>query len=287
MVIIFSGALGFTDSLKYFGQSPPGDKPVIFAPEVISKKDRIEFCPTFTPDGKEVFFSIRQSREIWTILTLKRDDQGLRKAIKPLFLDGFSCLEPFISPDGKKLFFSSNRPLTAGGQAKDYDIWYVIKTNDKWSKPINAGPNINTTNSEWRATVSLKGNLYYSSFGLWKAKAHKIGYGKAQKISDINNPVIIGGHAFIAPDESYILTSWMQGPKAQGGWDLYITFRNTGEKWGKSKNMGNIINTKGDEDFPYVSPDGKYLFFFRRYIDNSNQEQGDIYWVDAKILNKQ
>ncbi len=58
----------------------------------------------------------------------------------------FDDLMPFISTDGKKLYFVSNRPGGYGG----FDIWYTerdLKTN-RWTKPVNLGPTINTEYDE-------------------------------------------------------------------------------------------------------------------------------------------
>jgi len=45
--------------------------------------------------------------------------------------------------------------------------------------------------------------------------------------------------------------------------------------------MGYLINTNANEYSPFLSPDGKYLFFVRH-----DGKKGDIYWVNAKIINK-
>ena len=66
-------------------------------------------------------------------------------------------------------------------------------------------------------------------------------------------------------------------PDGYGKGDLYISFKDANGQWTKSKTMGNTINTKGYEFCPFVTADGKYLFFSR---------DGDIYWVDAKIINQ-
>jgi peptidoglycan-associated lipoprotein len=58
----------------------------------------------------------------------------------------FDDLMPFITKDGKKLFFVSNRPGGYGG----YDIWYAERdlNTGKWSKPVNLGPTVNTPYDE-------------------------------------------------------------------------------------------------------------------------------------------
>jgi len=72
----------------------------------------------------------------------------------------FFLAQPFLSEDGKTLWFSSNR---TGGFGKA-DIWYSTKTNDDWSEPMNAGNVINTVDNEM-FPFPQKNKLYFSSNG--------------------------------------------------------------------------------------------------------------------------
>ncbi len=72
----------------------------------------------------------------------------------------FFLAQPFLSEDGKTLWFSSNR---IGGFGKA-DIWYSTKTNDDWSEPVNAGNVINTVDNEM-FPFPQKNKLYFSSNG--------------------------------------------------------------------------------------------------------------------------
>ena len=79
---------------------------------------------------------------------------------------------------------------------------------------------------------------------------------------------------FVAPDESYLIfCSTRDGGFGQG--DLYISFSDADGGWTEATNMGGAINTERYEYCPFVSKDGKFLFF------TSGQ---DIYWVDAGAL---
>ena len=80
---------------------------------------------------------------------------------------------------------------------------------------------------------------------------------------------------FIAPDESYMIYCSIR-KDGLGKGDLYISFKDNKGDWSEAVNMGNSINTENHELCPFVSADGKYLFY------TSN---GDIYWVSTKILN--
>ena len=85
-------------------------------------------------------------------------------------------------------------------------------------------------------------------------------------------------HAFIAPDESYIVFDSDNRPGGQGGeGDLYVVFRNPDGSWSDAFNLGDTINTPGTNFCPMVSPDGKYLFY---------AASRDIYWVSAEVIHR-
>ena len=78
-------------------------------------------------------------------------------------------IEPFLSSDGLKLYFASNRPLHDSiSTSKDYDIWYVERknSNEEWSSPINLGKPVNTSSDEFYPSVAANCNLYFTSEGL-------------------------------------------------------------------------------------------------------------------------
>ncbi|MGB3586302.1 MAG: hypothetical protein WBA23_07180, partial [Tunicatimonas sp.] len=75
-------------------------------------------------------------------------------------------------------------------------------------------------------------------------------------------------------NESYLIFC-SERPGSIGKGDLYISFKEEDGSWSQAKNMGSTINTKNYEFCPFVTKDGKYLFY------SSNQ---DIYWVSADII---
>jgi len=87
---------------------------------------------------------------------------------------------------------------------------------------------------------------------------------------------------FIASDESFLIFCSMR-PGGYGIFDLYISFQRMDGTCTKAKNMGPEINTSGEEARPSITPDGKYFFFTR---GNVNPDWRDIFWVDARIIEK-
>jgi len=79
----------------------------------------------------------------------------------PFNSDEYSCVHPTLSPDGAKLFFSSDMPGGYGG----FDLWFVLREGDSWSDPINLGSRVNTTGNEVFPFMHESDMLFFSSDG--------------------------------------------------------------------------------------------------------------------------
>lgn len=78
------------------------------------------------------------------------------------FSGSFSDIDPFITPDGERLYFSSIRPV-AGASQTDIDLWMVERTAQGWSEPIHLGPEVNSPDDELYPSASADGTLYFAS----------------------------------------------------------------------------------------------------------------------------
>ena len=80
--------------------------------------------------------------------------------------------QPSISPNGRMLFFVSNRPGGQGGM----DIWYSVRGSDgKWGNPVNPGKAINTPGDEFSPFIYFNSRtLYFSSNGRETFGGHDI-----------------------------------------------------------------------------------------------------------------
>lgn len=77
----------------------------------------------------------------------------------PYNLPNYSSLHPSLSPSGKRLYFASDRPGGFGGM----DIYYVLVDGNQFSKPINLGPDINTSADEVFPFSFSETELFFSS----------------------------------------------------------------------------------------------------------------------------
>lgn len=96
----------------------------------------------------------------------------------PFNSDDYSCMHPCLSPDGSKLFFSSDMPGGLGG----FDLYYAERKDSTWGQPVNLGPAINTERQEIFPFVSQSGALFFSSSG----RANTLG---GLDIYYVNNPL--------------------------------------------------------------------------------------------------
>ena len=96
----------------------------------------------------------------------------------PFNSDDYSCMHPCLSPDGSKLFFSSDMPGGLGG----FDLYYAERKDSTWGQPVNLGPVINTDRQEIFPFISQSGTLFFSSSG----RANTLG---GLDIYYVNNPL--------------------------------------------------------------------------------------------------
>jgi Tol biopolymer transport system component len=228
------------------------------------------------------------------------------------FSGKYSDLEPAFSPDGKKLFFVSNRPLSGQGEPKqDYDIWFVERGGTGWGEPQNPGPPLNSPANEFYPSVTKNGAVYFcsrlkgsiGSEDIFKSNFIDGKYTEPENPGEAINTKREEFNAFVAPDESYIIyTTVGRGPGIGGG-DLWINFRKEDGSWSKAVNMGENVNSSSLDYCPFVTADGKFLFFtsqrgklanyskipvtydeIKKISKQSGNGDGDIYWISTKII---
>jgi hypothetical protein len=107
---------------------------------------------------------------------------------------------------------------------------------------------------------------------------------QAPKVELIPAPVLrVGtyeGDACVAPDGRFmVFYSGRAG--GFGAVDLYVCFPDGKGEWTTPVNLGAGFNTTNDEYGPWLSADGKYLFFVRH-----SQQISDLYWVSISAIEK-
>jgi len=292
-----------------YASAKPLTEPVIFGDGVISTSD-FDSHPAFTPDGKTLYF-LRSTPgfNLWTIV-FSRFQKGKWSTPEVAPWSGqYSDADPFITADGSRLFFTSRRPVP-GKEKPELDLWFVKKTTTGWSEPENIGAPINSTGNEWYPTVAANGTIYFGSdreggkgrTDIYRSRLVNGKYAEAENLGEVINTQFNEFEALIAPDESFLIFMGGGRPDSRGGFDLYISYNRNGV-WTAPVNLGDKINSSGNEYSPTISPDGKYFFWTssRGFADKPlpkplNYQEltdklrspgnglGDIYQIDIAAL---
>lgn len=265
----------------YLGQKPPGIKPEIFAPGIISTNG-VEVCITFSRDGKECYF--QRGREI--LVTRENNGKWTQPEIVP-FSGKFPDGDPFLSPDDKKLFFTSERPVDKNESKKnDTDIWYVKRDGQKWSEPYHLGKKINSDLNERTPTVASDGTLYFHVFDgenpcdLFYSNFENNEYSSPTPVTALNTDNSSEADAYISNNKDYILF-------LQNG--ISLSFSDKNGNWKIPVNLRHVLGPKYENVWPRVTSDGEYLFFssFRPIPNHPDLKPPDIYWVSFEAILKE
>jgi len=193
------------------------------------------------------------------------------------FAGNFS-FEPFVTPDNKRIYFQTGKDSL--GQMLMYTM-YAERTENGWSEEKNPGEvfnpmktmHISMANNGNIYTTDISGGMGSESLGIIKMVNGK--YEKLEKLGDPFNMTSNQQHPWISPDESYILFT-IRRPGQDPVSVLFCSFKDKKGEWTDPVEL----KLGMDAGQPYVSYDGKYLFF-----SIGNPRIGsDIYWVSTKII---
>jgi hypothetical protein len=264
----------------YFGQIPPQDLPVQFmAYPSDGNWPILHSSPSFSPSGNEAFWATIPdfSSTTQSIYCRKRKNGQWFDPIKVSFSDGrYSDKLPSFSGDGKRVYFTSNRPRTGNENPIDDNIWYIEKTDTGWSQPIYLDNPINTSQNEGWISVTANNNIYFGRDNkLYFAEWDEDNFLAEQALPEY--PSNMGVLGCIAPDESYFIiqSDYTQNSSDEYTDDLYIIFNPKKDNPTPIK-LDSKINSMRSKSFAKISPDGKYLFF----LGNNNVP----YWVSTNFI---
>ena len=244
----------------------------------------------FTVYKDEAYFSAQSTMgDMSVIIRLSKTNNQWANPSIASFSGVHHDIEPFISHDGLKLYFASNRPSYEEGSSKDYDIWYVKRSNrnEKWSDPINIGLPINTDQNEFYPSLAINNNLYYTAnysdskgkddiyVSQFKNDAYQKPYSLSENINSDNEEY----NAFIAPDESFLIFGAYKRKDGLGSGDLYISYKDSNNQWSKAKNMGGKINSPAMDYCPFVDVTNQQL-----YLTSRRNNMGTWHIKDVKTM---
>jgi len=252
----------------YFGQKPPGMKPELFAPGIVSVDKYSEFICMFTPGGEECIFDRYGDDEYQggaVFITRIKNGKWTEPEIHPLFAKFDNVFLPTLSPDGHYWFFTSNSLAVPEGIKKIIPMYFMKKTETGWTEPKYVTQSIH-------ASMTLDGTVVLNS------GREIISHPELKTIFDLYGSLPFEvGHPVISPDGSYLL---FDNKKLAGQSDckLFVSFKK-GDSWTDPISLDKFI--KQHAFCAWIAFDGKYIFFHS--LDSA---KGNIYWISAEIIEK-
>lgn len=185
----------------------------------------------------------------------------------------YSDYVPLVTSNDSMMIFTSRRKGSTGGEKDPYDnyfedMYYSFKKDGAWTHAENMGKALNTATHDacvglspdgktlilFRTNEQLTGgDLYMSNF-----KAGK--WTKPEKLSENINSEYQEASASLSADGNILYFS-SNRPGGLGGKDIYRSVRFGNGDWSLPVNLGEPINTKYDDDAPFISIDDNTLYF--------------------------
>ena len=196
-------------------------------------------------------------------------------------MDKFNSRRGEFSPmlagtDYDQLYFASSRSKDKEAKisaitGQNNNNFYLVKKDEQgnWLAPEELEDEVNTEFDEGTPSFSPDGNTMYYTYcsqapdgdrtaEIYQSSRSSAKWGKGNRVALVKDSVTPLAHPAMSPDGKYIyFTSDVVG--GQGGKDLYRA-RVKGNDFGPMENLGEEINTPGDEMFPYVR-DSVTLYF--------------------------
>ncbi len=261
-------ALGILLTAGSTDSAAPPASPELYGEGVISTPDD-EFGGALTPDGRTIYFTRSAPHSYrYTILESRWAGGHWGPPRVAPFSGQYSDSDPVLSPDGTKILWTSDRPVD-GAVKHDYDVWMVQREpTGGWSTPIHLPAPINSEASEFAASMTRDGTLYFSSarergIEAYRSRLVNGAWSAPENISrEINGPDTTAYYdldVMVAPDERFVLLGSSGRPDGLGNFDIYIAWR-TGDGWSRPVHLPPPFNTAARDYSPHLSHDGTTLF---------------------------
>lgn len=196
---------------------------------------------------------------------------------------GYDEYNVVLADNGKTLYFTSRRSNTTGGGLNPDDQLYFEDTyrvtwddsENSWSEPSNDLGKLNSDGFDALNYISPDGLYAVMTLNTTATEAKKTTKGsdicelkkntkdawntpKAIANKSINTSYFEGSATLTADGNTMYFVSDRKGEKSST--DIYVVEKN-GKAWGTAKPLPATINTVGRETTPFITADGRFLFF--------------------------
>ena len=171
--------------------------------------------------------------------------------------------DPWLAPDGRTLYFVSDRPTASRPHKRDLDLWRATRTAHGWSAPEHLGDTVNSTGYELGPEVH-DGVLYFAStraggrggLDLYAAPVHGTGFAAARALpAPLNSAASESDLTFSANGREAVF--W----RATGDRLVLHHARRTRDGWTAPAPLSDAANPGPMQITPAFTDDGRSLVF--------------------------
>ncbi|HEX5353251.1 MAG TPA: hypothetical protein VFW60_04165, partial [Rhodanobacteraceae bacterium] len=265
----------FTIASGMAAAAPPQGR--LIGPGVISTGLK-ETSVAMTRNGNTLYFMRSDVAEQDDTILVSHRDGGVWSSPRVVSFSGrWHDSEPTLSPDGRRLYFVSNRPVQPGGAPVTAEmggrhftgtnLWYVErKSGGGWGKPVHVDGALNEGAMIYNPSVAANGDIYFSAhrpdsgaaYQIYVARRTADGYATPQRV-DLGDVKHNRMDPAIDPQQRFLVFAGNEGDSL-GSADLYIAFRKPDGSWGKPLHLPGDVNSTSLENAPSLGPHFGELF---------------------------
>lgn len=217
---------------------------------------------------------------------------------KPMSLGGkvnstYDEYLPSMSGNGNILIFTSERTYSTVDMPTGENIFIIKKEMGSWLDPISISPMINSPVNEGMAKLAADERYMYfaacqredskGGCDIYRAVLDNFRVDEVRPLEgELNSEGWDSQPAITCDGKTMYFSSSREG--GYGGADIYVSFLRPDGSWSEAQNLGAEINSEGDEESPYIAPDGNTMFFASTGLPGMGD--GDIFVTFRKKSNK-
>ncbi|MEM8886760.1 MAG: hypothetical protein AAGD28_02160 [Bacteroidota bacterium] len=235
----------------------------------------------FSPDLNHFYYTLSPGDfSQFDIYVMEKEGKVWSMGKKAIFNSDYSDHGMSFSADGKRIYFSSTRPVHEEGVPSTWHLWKSERVGENWGEAqyidipnlrdkLLSHPSIgNSDRLYFHAS-----NLDYSEMNLYYAEKQDGKYQEAIQVEIPNMEDFDLCTPYISPNEDYLIFA-----RVSNQLDLMITHKTPAGQWAEAQAFSKQINTKGQGN-PYISPDQKFLFYA---AENDSAEGWSIKWANVE-----
>lgn len=270
----------------------------------------VDYAPTISADGRTLYFVSNKpgsklsedeklSHDFWAATKKERLDTNFATPYNIDTLTGLPYMNvnselnegaASIAADRQSIYFTGcNRPDGLGS----CDLYKSTIDGTKWTRPINLGPNVNSSNFDSQPSIApdqsriyfvstregpnSDGKNYVDRLDIWYSDwDYETNEWKPAVNLEALNTEEQEASPFIAADNSTLFFASDGHTPNVGGLDFYVTsYDPMTDSWDTPTNLGKPINTEEDEQFITLPASGDVIYFSSRRKD-VGEAQGDL-----------